>query len=530
MEFVFDSRESQEAAALDNFKYLQQHKLIICKEHGYAVALKRHLSEYHTYPRSVQQAVLRRFHGLPLTAPKDAVLPTAYELPIEGLAPPRKGFECDEADCGWISTRRDNIMKHCRTHGWTSTPGDREHWTELWVQSFSLTPGKQRWFIVSVEEAQTTATAEPTSTDVLAVMDEISREYDVFCAKEKEKMAVLVAELDPTDNTGWWNRTAWVTHLGKRHLPHLAHAARLPGTDEPELKVVADAVGELIEDCVGGLASAKLEVLRVLRSVGDVPDQRPIMRLQNRSSQHRYINYWKRLICYSIRVAQSVQLREAENEERGDEHDEDEEAVSVPEEDDDDVAGPIVQGDRMRDARRLFPWTDETRDQVRRILHSVTCRTGLKRSILDFSRSLIMQKIYGSEFDQPMIHLSVSLPVDSMTTPAACPSSPQRKSSMSASATENPRQPSASHESTPAQSKEHETKIEDKENRDQFEYEIGIFVEETRRSISLYPEVEGQSFHLYKLARAVVTQKVANEQVDWRRVTEDLGYDLKQNQ
>ncbi|KAG6180151.1 hypothetical protein E4U47_007417 [Claviceps purpurea] len=101
---------------------------------------------------------------------------------------------------------------------------------------------------------------------------------------------------------------------------------------------------------------------------------------------------------------------------------------------------------------------------------------------------------------------------------------------MSASATENPRQPSASHESTPAQSKEDETKIEDKENRDRFEYEIRTFVEETRRSVSLYPEVEGQSFHLYKLARAVVTQKVANEQVDWRRVAEDLGYELKQNQ
>ncbi|KAG6124240.1 hypothetical protein E4U12_008438 [Claviceps purpurea] len=94
---------------------------------------------------------------------------------------------------------------------------------------------------------------------------------------------------------------------------------------------------------------------------------------------------------------------------------------------------------------------------------------------------------------------------------------------MSASATENPRQPSASHESTPAQSKEDETKIEDKENRYRFEYEIRTFVEETRRSVSLYPEVEGQSFHLYKLARAVVTQKVANEQVDWRRVADDLA-------
>ncbi|KAG6091014.1 hypothetical protein E4U31_007459 [Claviceps sp. LM219 group G6] len=337
---------------------------------------------------------------------------TAYGLPIEGLAPPRKGFECGEADCGWISTRRDSIMKHCRTHGWKSTPGDREHWTECWVQSFCLTPGKQRWFVVSVEEAQTTATSEPTSTDVLAAMDKIRRAHDLFCAKEEAKMAVLAAEIDPTDNTGWWNRTGWVTHLGKSHLPHLAHAARLPGTDEPELKLVANSVGELIEDCVGGLASALREVRRALRGVGDVPDQRPMMRLQNRGSQERYANYWTRLICYALRVAQSVQLREAENEERGDEHDENEEAVSAPDEDDDDVAGPIVQRDRMRDARRLFPWTDETRDQARRILCSVTRGTDIKRSILEFSRSLIMQKIYGSEFDSPMIHFMAILGIN----------------------------------------------------------------------------------------------------------------------
>ncbi|KAG5943877.1 hypothetical protein E4U59_007835 [Claviceps monticola] len=122
----------------------------------------------------------------------------------------------------------------------------------------------------------------------------------------------------------------------------------------------------------------------------------------------------------------------------------------------------------------------------------------------------------------------VVVPADPATTLAACPS-PQRKLTMSASAKGNPRRPSASRDSTPAESKEHEAKIEDKENRDQFEFEIRTFVEETRRSVSLYPEVEGHIFHLYELARAVVAQKVANEQVDWRRVAEDLGYDLKHN-
>ncbi|KAG6257510.1 hypothetical protein E4U49_006759 [Claviceps purpurea] len=65
-------------------------------------------------------------------------------------------------------------------------------------------------------------------------------------------MDVLVHELDPTDKTGWWNWTQWVVHLGKSDLQHLS-------TDEPELTVVADAVGQLIEDCVKGLDSARLE-------------------------------------------------------------------------------------------------------------------------------------------------------------------------------------------------------------------------------------------------------------------------------
>ncbi|KAG6019369.1 hypothetical protein E4U40_007082 [Claviceps sp. LM458 group G5] len=300
-------------------------------------------------------------------------------------------------------------MTHCRTHGWRSTTGDREHWTELFVQSFSRTPGRQRWFAVGVEEDQTTAAAEPASADIMAEIENIKCEAVVFRAKEKAKMDVLVEELVPTDKTGWWNRTKWVVHLGKSNLQHLAHAARLPGTDEPELKVVADSVEELIEDCVKGLESAPLEVRRALKSVGGDPHQRPMNRLQNRDSQARYANYWKRLICYALRVAQSEQLHEAENVDCDDEYEVEEEAVSVS---GDDVTGPIVKEDRMRDARRLFPWIDETRDKTRTILHSVACGRGVKDSILEFSRSLIMQHLYTSEFVSPVVHFMAILGIN----------------------------------------------------------------------------------------------------------------------
>jgi hypothetical protein len=51
-----------------------------------------------------------------------------------------------------------------------------------------------------------------------------------------------------------------VTHLRKSNLKHLAHTARLLGKDEPGLKVVADSVDEVIEDCVKGLASLLQEI------------------------------------------------------------------------------------------------------------------------------------------------------------------------------------------------------------------------------------------------------------------------------
>ncbi|KAG5961487.1 hypothetical protein E4U57_007523 [Claviceps arundinis] len=159
-----DFQATATARAIANFRYLHEHELIICRYHGYAIGgLDRHLSQYHDYSLSVRTAVSRHFDGLSQAVPENASLPKPYGPPIEGLAPPRKGFACAKADCVWVSTRREGIMKHCRTHGWKSTPGDREPWIQVWVQTFSLTPGKQRWFIVSVGEGQTTAGLAPIS-------------------------------------------------------------------------------------------------------------------------------------------------------------------------------------------------------------------------------------------------------------------------------------------------------------------------------------------------------------------------------
>lgn len=168
MEIVW-STDDQEAAAIERFQYLREYRLIVCREHGYALRnLDRHLLEYHVYPRTVRKAIAQRFSGVPRVAPENAPLPKAYGPPIEAIEPPRQGFLCDEEDCGFISISRTRIAQHCNGHGWRSTRGEREHWADVWVQSFCSKSGRQRWFTVTVEGRETTEYATPMPADVQA--------------------------------------------------------------------------------------------------------------------------------------------------------------------------------------------------------------------------------------------------------------------------------------------------------------------------------------------------------------------------
>jgi hypothetical protein len=263
MEISWSLQNEEAAANVDTFTYLEEHKLIVCKEHGYALRnLDRHLVDYHVYPRSVRKTISRRFNGVAFVVPEDAPLPKAYGPPIEAIAPPRVGFLCDERGCGFTSISRTRTAQHCNGHGWRSSHDEKEHWTRVWVQSFCSKSGKQRWFVVRAEGSETPADAEPMPDDMLAKKKAIVEEFGKMRAERKLQMEIMDAKIAQTDQTGWWKRTDWVTHLGGSNLRHLAHAARLPDKDEPWLKVVADSVDEMIEECVKGLASLPQEIRR----------------------------------------------------------------------------------------------------------------------------------------------------------------------------------------------------------------------------------------------------------------------------
>ncbi len=408
MEIVWSSQR-QQAEAIVNFRYVQDARLIVCREHGYAVRnLDRHLLDYHDYSRDVRKTIAAQFRGMPLVAPETASLPKAYGPPIEDLAPPRRGFLCEEANCGWISSRRATIAEHCNKHGWRSLPGEREHWRDVWIQSFSLTPGKQRWFVVRIEEEPGEDTVHPISEDVRAQKEMILQDFDELTAQRKQQLEVLGREMDKPDRTGWWKRTDWPAHLHKANLKHLAHAARLPDKEDNALKKVGDAIDVLMEECVKGLTCLPLELRRWLKSAQmNEVDQRPMGRLQNQDSQDRYANYWKRLICYTLRVAQSQPSLEIEDALQSEDEESSNETLGV-------APACLARQDKMADAHRLFPWLAGQKELALEVLRCADPGGGgdIARSILDLSATFIFQKVYHQPFESPMLHFMAILGID----------------------------------------------------------------------------------------------------------------------
>lgn len=182
---------------------------------------------------------------------------------------------------------------------------------------------------------------------------------------------MIDAEVAKQDTTGWFKRTGWVEHLADSNFKHLAHASRLPDRDETELLQAARLVDTLIERGVDGLRTLHRETRRWLRSAQQTDiDVRPLARLQNPESQLRYAGYWKRFICYCLRVSkrvaekqqQSIADRESRPSPNSDSDSEDSSySITSGEsesgaEDSSSSESARQYTDTLRDAERLFPW------------------------------------------------------------------------------------------------------------------------------------------------------------------------------
>jgi hypothetical protein len=409
-------------AAIQTFEYLEDHKVLVCKEHGYGLRnVKRHLLEHHTYHRHVRDAVVEHFGGLDIACPEEVLLPTSVGDVIESLQAPRAGLRCDGWEgeaCDFVSTSKDKMSRHCNQHGWRSTPGSRANWKTVMVQSFCPASQSPRWFVVAGIGSDDTGDEDAGEDPSVSQADQqtVVEAFRAMDDRHRRELEIIDAPVE-TDQTGWWKKTGWIEHLQGSNKRHLAHAARLPTKDEPVLKQIGSLVDLLVEKCVAGLSTLPQEVRRWLKSVKmSETDQRPMARLQNRESQARYSGYVKRLVCYSLRVLQSVDGID------GIEvigiNGEDEwfnvEAMDITEEGhvEGQTEGPP---DPMADARRLFKWKDGQKEKGRAVLRSMEGGdedSAQLSTLLAFVETFVFSKVYHEPFDCPTVHFLAVLGID----------------------------------------------------------------------------------------------------------------------
>jgi superfamily II DNA helicase RecQ len=349
--------------------------------------------------------------------------------PFASLGKPFKAYICDEPECEKITAGRDGVRIHCsEAHRWKSTKAEREHWHQVWVQTFFSAAGLQRYFIVDYQESEVEEENAESSERTVTVQNsqEIStvlHEWDQALQRQEQARQKADAELAKTDRTGWFTRTRWPQHLANSNLRHLSQATRLPDQDEIVLQRAVELVDQLIERSVSGLATLDDETRRWLRSAKlQEPDTRPLSRLQNPESQAVYAGYMRRFVCYSMRVYKNL-------EEHGEI--EDESASEVEGEsgsgsrsgseytnesgDDNDYNDNRATTNIFRDARRLFPWQDNLKEKIRNIWEVVEGANedeAQMEVMLEFFRESIFRRVRGKIFDSALMHFLAVLGIN----------------------------------------------------------------------------------------------------------------------
>ena len=118
------------AGADDFLQYEPKYKVLICRQHRYAVRnLDRHLRDEHkAIHLKKRRAIVERYARCELREPAEVQLPPPLGPPILALGQPVKALHCDGTGCEFVSINRQAMKKHCnKKHDWRCSAKNSKH-------------------------------------------------------------------------------------------------------------------------------------------------------------------------------------------------------------------------------------------------------------------------------------------------------------------------------------------------------------------------------------------------------------------
>lgn len=169
--YAYTTQEHQgdgigDRAAQDWLIYSDEHQLLICAFHGYAVRnLEGYLRDRHPDINHRARSILvRRHEGLGLYRPLEERLashsPSNPTAAVEGL-PIRQGFTYTLTHCGYLTPSWKCLQAHFNgEHGIKGARAQANHWVDVHLQTFFTGPKRAiRYFCITVPEGNEGRTA-----------------------------------------------------------------------------------------------------------------------------------------------------------------------------------------------------------------------------------------------------------------------------------------------------------------------------------------------------------------------------------
>jgi hypothetical protein len=320
--------------------YYPDYQALVCCKHGYAIQnLATHLNEEH---KELEQPKRRKLidwyanNNVVLRPAKQVEKPSSYSHPLKGLTL-WDGFEC--LTCSQLSTSKKWMQNHNRNrHGWFWSKAYPEPYSKVKLQTFFKGNLRKYWKVLTQEEENELGEGEgegegeeasysnhdgnsnsnsdngrnydavysPKVLSKKALMEEIKEQWTYDRQTQEALQKVLAEGILKHETTNWLKRTGWPDHFQDKDLDGIYASSKMPCPEDSELQRLVDIVDNLFFDrCMKSIKALPL-ITRLWLASPHLADahSRPFGPLQEKTSMHRYFTYWKRFLCYCMRVMQ----------------------------------------------------------------------------------------------------------------------------------------------------------------------------------------------------------------------------------
>jgi hypothetical protein len=192
------------------------------------------------------------------------------------------------------------------------TKQDAVHWTQVRLQTF-FNAGYERYFIVAsavaaAEEEEEEEDREGVTTTTASDIDPIKallHEADQLDQEERKKLSIIDKKQLLVDLTPWLRKTRWPTYFAGQDLLLIAQMNRLPTKKEGSLKIVCRSIDRVFGHCRKGILDCidrdwQLLLYWLNGHKEGKASTRPFSSYYINKTIDKYVDYWKRFICYCL--------------------------------------------------------------------------------------------------------------------------------------------------------------------------------------------------------------------------------------